>query len=192
MTLFIEEGKIYQPLPEHPIYKDYPAIQPCIERWAMIEPLLPTSKHLRKALDLGCHTGWFARQLSARGFQVLAIEKNEEWVEVAKSIKAAGPEPEYVVGNLLEMEFPASDVALCLSVISYLFNDTSKGWAFLNRVSLASPRLFLDLGNTHPGFTMPFDRETISEQIIDHTAYSFARLLGDTALQRPLFLFSRG
>jgi 2-polyprenyl-3-methyl-5-hydroxy-6-metoxy-1,4-benzoquinol methylase len=58
------------------------------------------------ALDIGCGTGAFARQLAERADHVLAIDLSPRMIEIARERSASYPNIEYQVADVLEWEFP--------------------------------------------------------------------------------------
>lgn len=58
-----------------------------------------------EALDIGCGTGGFARQLAARSRHVLAIDLSPEMVRVARERSRQVPNVEFHVADALAVEF---------------------------------------------------------------------------------------
>ena len=155
-----QDRQLYQPI-EHQDFPGWDVAQPCVERWAMIREALHGVAPGR-ALDLGCHTGWFSRRLAGDGWIVTGIDRSAEWLAVAREMggPAWGSPPEYRQADLASCELPAADVALALSVAMYLFprEDDEVGWEFLDRLSLAAPVAFID----HENRSLPGIYRTIS------------------------------
>lgn len=174
-------------LPYQPIEGcDLPALQPCVERWEMIKPWL--SRKRGRMLDMGCHTGWFCRKFKDVGWEAFGVDRSREWIEQARR---QDPQGTYLVQDVFDLTFSRMDVVLCLSLAMYLFDDVSRGWDLLNRVSQATPKMFMDFGGQYSNH-LPFTEATVVEQVIEKTTYTTAQLLGHTAFEsRPLFLFSR-
>jgi SAM-dependent methyltransferase len=61
---------------------------------------------LEEALEVGCGTGAFARQLAERCGRVLAIDLSPRMVEVARARSWGHPNVEYVVADAASWEFP--------------------------------------------------------------------------------------
>lgn len=187
-TLEMISAPPYQPLEGC----DTPALQPCVERWEMMQPWLP--QKLGRVVDLGCHTGWFCREFAAAGWRVYGIDRSEDWIKIARSQdRYLDPNaPWYVTGDIFELPLPPSpDVILCLSLAMYLFENLERGWALFHRISEAAPMMFMDFGGQYAD-RMPFNEATVVEQMLENTTYTSAQLLGHTDFEaRPLFLFSR-
>ena len=186
----LDRPLLYQPL-EHPAFRDWEAQQPCIERWRMLGNALWLALP-SKLLDLGCHTGWFCRAFSRHGWRVVGIDKDLLAIEIASELMRpwdGEPAPEYRLENLADASLPAVDVALCLSLVMYLFPEP--GWELLDRVSRAAPIMFLDFGGQHAE-RCPFTATTIGDEILERTQYATWRQLGETALEnRPFYVFER-
>jgi 2-polyprenyl-3-methyl-5-hydroxy-6-metoxy-1,4-benzoquinol methylase len=58
------------------------------------------------ALDIGCGTGAFARQLAERADHVLAIDLSPRMIEIARERSANHPNIAYQVADILEWELP--------------------------------------------------------------------------------------
>lgn len=181
------EAPPYQPLEGC----DIPALQPCIERWEMMRPLLPTKPG--RMIDFGCHTGWFCRKFSKEGWRVWGLDRSVDWIETAKSLNqhAGKIPPSYYAFDFIESIFPQCDVALCLSLAMYLFDDDKKGWSFFQSVSESSKIMFLDFGGQYAK-RLPFDESTVIEQMVSQTHFTAGRLLGRTNFEsRPFYIFER-
>lgn len=181
---------LYQPI-ELPEFEDWPVQQPCVERWAMIEPHLPPAG---TALDLGSNTGWFCRRFSRAGWRAIGIERSPEWSSVAVALNdlcEVGHPPEYRFGDLMSMTLPEADVVLALSVLMYLFDHEQDGLALLNWMSQSAPVAFVDFGGMYAE-RLPFDAESFPSVVRENTGYTAVELLGHTDLQsRPLYKLSR-
>lgn len=179
---------LYQPI-DHPEFADWEVKQPCEERLAMIRDACGP---VGSMVDFGCHTGWFCRQFALDGWKTTGVEKSEIHVEIARVVDEwAGVKTDYIVGNLLKSPIPVADVALCLSVAMYLFDDVAAGWGFFNRVSESIPRMFIDWGGMYAK-RLPFTRETIVGEMFRNTRYCIGIHLGDSGFEnRPLYLFER-
>ena len=181
---------LYQPV--ETLENEIP-LQPCVERMAMMVAVL--GDRTGTLVDLGCHTGWFCRAFSRLGWDAIGIDQSADWIEVAISLRTAWDFdrlPAYRVANLRDSGIPKSDVALCLSMVMYLFQEGFyTGWTFLQRVSDAAPMMFLDFGGMYAKH-LPFTEETAIEEIVRRTSYKEGRLLGHSQFEsRPLFLFTR-
>jgi len=184
----------YQPI-EHPAFRGWRATQPCAERWQMIQECLLDREQPGVCLDIGCNTGWFSRQFSRAGWSVVGIDTKSHELELAASRhmqEFAGPVlPLYVEGDVAEVNLPSADVVLCLSMVMYLFNSqfgktTDQAWAVLQRIGDAAPMMFLDYGGMYCTLGAGFPGE-----VLERTHYTRCRLLGHTALNRPLYQFTR-
>lgn len=172
---------------------ELPALQPCVERWQMMQDWLPQRGRVRRMVDYGCHTGWFCREFSKAGWRTTGFDRAPDWIETAQSLNehAGRIKPKYCQANVLDMSLPECEVALCLSLAMYLFDDVHAGWKFFNSVSLQSPIMFIDFGGQYAN-RLPFTEATVIEEMLKHTTYTLGRLLGHTAFEsRPLFLFAR-
>ncbi|RQO71506.1 SAM-dependent methyltransferase [Pedobacter sp. KBW01] len=89
---------------------------------SLIEQYRPQSKSI---IELGSGTGKHANLLSAKGYQIVGLERSAEMVEIANRSKAA--HVDFKVANIADFEIGQSfDVALSLfHVISYLTNNQS-------------------------------------------------------------------
>ena len=86
------------------------------------------------------------------------------------------------------------DVCLFMSVIMHLFrqHDTEAAWAILNKVSRNCGMMFLDCVWGGYSDALPFTPETIASEIIAHTQYTKADLLGYTDHEhRPFYWFRK-
>jgi SAM-dependent methyltransferase len=183
---------LYQPL-EHPAFRDWTAQQPCKERWRLIQSVDLPSTGL--CIDLGCHTGWFCRQFSRIGWRTLGVDTKSLEIEIARDLMSPfnGPiSPEYALGDIVDAVLPPADVALCLSVVMYLFNPQfgktqRQAWGALQKISEVSPRMFLDYGGMY--CTVP---ASFPDDVLARTDYTRCQLLGRTDLEsRPFYLFTR-
>lgn len=184
---------LYQPI-ETPEFLHCSAQQPCQERFDMMRPYL---EGVRSMVDIGCHTGWFCRAFSRLGIQTLGIDRSPEWLATAIALH---PEGHYIAGNVSEMEvfdgwdmdsarhsLHHADVALCLSVAMYFDGNL---WPNLRKISKAAPKMFFDFGGIYAG-NLPFGESDAIEAVTANTAYTEGRLLGRSAIHRPLFMFTR-
>lgn len=186
---------LYQPI-EHPRLLDKPVVQPCAERLEMIRlKLLPMSAG--RLLDIGCHTGWFSRAFARRGWSVLGIDRSQDWLSMAKTLNAlldaSVVPPTYRCEDVQHWPlWPSVDVALCLSVAMYLFEDEARGWSTFLQLSRAANKMFMDIGGMYAD-RLPFDSTDTAEvigEVLDHTHYTHGQLLGYTDFEnRPLFYF---
>lgn len=186
-----DKAMLYLPL-EHPEFADWEVHQPCEERWDMISKSIGTRPR-RTCVDLGCHTGWFCREFSRYEWIALGIDKNPLAIEVAGELMRpwdGKPSPKYQLGDLHEVDIPYGDIALCLSLVMYLFpeGDPDQGWDVLRRVSVSAATMFLDCGGRYQ-HRAPFSPEDAGPAILERTWYSSFCLLGTTALDRPLYRF---
>lgn len=188
---------LYQPI-ELAEFSLEPAVQPCVERWAMIAPRLPERSLIlenssrKLVVDYGCNTGWMVRQFARHGWDATGIDKASDLVKVARYVTDQEQfpiKPRFIEADAMRLT-PMADVALCLSVAMYLFDDREAGWMFFRKVSEASPMLFMDFGGMYAG-RLPFDESNVVEQMLGHTTYRHSELIGLTNLERPMFLFTR-
>jgi SAM-dependent methyltransferase len=185
---------LYQPL-EHPAFADWEAMQPCEERWEMIERTVDLSIP-GTVVDLGCNTGWFCRKFSQYGWAATGIDKDPLAIEVATGIMKrwnGRPAPAYLCANLNETLIPIADLYLCLSLCMYLFpeKEPDVGWRFLSQLSLRAHIAFFDFGGMYSGH-LPFTKETFPERLLQETIYEDCRLLGHTSLEsRPFYVARR-
>lgn len=167
------------------------AVQPCFERWEYIKPFVVGKGTV---LDVGCNTGWFCRKFASVGWLAIGIDRNEDWLQAAidqnPKLTTDLQWPEYVRGDVLMMNLPEADIALCLSVAMYLFDDPAKGWTFFDNLSRRVPIMFMDFGGMY-AHRLPFTEETVIGEMKARTAYRSGRLLGRTNFEhRPFFLFT--
>ena len=73
----------------------------------------------RRALEVGCGTATFTRQLAKRADQVIAIDLSSEMIRVARERSALHPNIDFTVGNVLEMDLAASQFD-CIVMIATL------------------------------------------------------------------------
>jgi trans-aconitate methyltransferase len=149
----------------------------------------------RQAVDFGCHTGWFSRQLARAGWSVIGIDRSPEWLAIARACNELlrGPNvPEFWSANLSAPDFapPAADVGLFLSVAMYTFEDIESGWRLLERISRRVEFLFFDFGGMYAG-RVPFTKDTAVDAITSRTLYKHGTLLGESDNGRPMFLFEK-
>jgi 2-polyprenyl-3-methyl-5-hydroxy-6-metoxy-1,4-benzoquinol methylase len=71
------------------------------------------------ALDIGCGTGTFARQLAARAEHVLAIDLSPRMIEIARERSASYSNIEYQVADILEWEFPRQHFDCIASIATF-------------------------------------------------------------------------
>jgi 2-polyprenyl-3-methyl-5-hydroxy-6-metoxy-1,4-benzoquinol methylase len=71
------------------------------------------------ALDIGCGTGAFARQLAGRADRVLAIDLSPRMIEVARERSVSYPNVEYQVADILEWEFPRQHFDCIASIATF-------------------------------------------------------------------------
>ena len=182
---------LYQPL-EHPDLKSYRALQPCEERLDLILDSL--YEHPKTIVDLGCNMGWFCRAFSKLGCKAIGIDRKEFELKIASELMApwnGRPTPTYILGDLHTLDIPESDVVLCLSIVMYLFDDLTKGWDLLRKISESAPKMFLDFGGQYSQ-RVPFNKYTAVPAILQHTAYTEGVLIGRSNLEdRPLYEFNR-
>jgi hypothetical protein len=178
---------LYQAL-EHPDFKDWESLQPCAERWALIESAVDLSRP-GMAVDFGCHTGWFCRQFARAGWLATGYDRDPFYLEVARETHPdLLPRPRSCHVELESLEIPKADVGLALSVLMYLFPDN--GWPFLERVSQNIPTLFVDFGGAMAG-SLPFDEESFPAKLLFNTQYQKVQLLGRAAFDRPFFVCTK-
>lgn len=195
---------LYQPI-EHPDFAGEP-VQLCEERLQQILLALPVpavSREPRIMADFGCHTGWFCRAFARMGWRTLGVDRSPEWLEVASMLNELLEEdstvllPRYKLADVLEVfsTYPAytlakCDVALCLSIAMYLFEDPERGWAFFRNVSNYAQIMFLDFGGMYLN-RVPFNEHEIGELMIEKTDFQSWRKIGTSDLGRSLFMFTR-
>jgi ubiquinone/menaquinone biosynthesis C-methylase UbiE len=75
--------------------------------------------HCADALDIGCGTGGFARQLAARSKHVLAVDLSPEMVRVARERSRQIPNVELLVADALEVELAGAQYD-CIASIATL------------------------------------------------------------------------
>lgn len=145
-----------------------------------------------RVIDFGCHTGWFCRQFARAGWTATGYEKSEKHIEIATIMTDwAGLQATYIVGDLLKAAIPTADIALCMSVAMYLFDDEKAGWGFFNRVSVAAKKMYMDFGGMYAS-RLPFTADTVIDQMKTHTKYKKGKLIGVTGFEsRPFFVFER-
>lgn len=171
---------LYQPI-ETTEFFHCSAQQPCHERLNMMEPHLEGT---RTMLDIGCHTGWFCRAFTRLGIETIGVDRSPEWSAAAIELH---PEGRYLTADVAEIQLPKVDVALCLSVAMYFDADL---WPILRKISEAAPKMFFDFGGMYAG-NLPFGESDAIEAVTANTAYTEGRLLGRSAIHRPLFMFTR-
>jgi len=75
-------------------------------RWARRVKML--SRHLRSgmsALELGCGTGYFTRELACSGANIVAVDVSPDLLEIAKANSSA-PNVRYEIQNAYELSYP--------------------------------------------------------------------------------------
>ena len=83
------------------------------------------------AVDLGCGSGLWARELCDAGFRVLGIDLSESMVEIARR---RAPQAEFRVGSFLDIDLPpCSAVTAIGECFNYLF-DERNGVEMLGRL----------------------------------------------------------
>lgn len=193
----LDKKLLYQPL-EHPAFADWEAQQPCVERWNMMsKDGITTAGIGLTVLDLGCHTGWFCRKFSHAGWKSIGIDKDPLALEIASELMRPfdGPiHPNYYNDDIQHMQLPYADIALCLSVVMYIFSreDNGKsGYEFLDRVSSTASVMYFDYGGMYAKH-LPTDHKQFAERIVANTQYKRFKLLGYTGLEsRPFYVFER-
>lgn len=80
----------------------------------------------RTALDVGCGTGRFARQLAHLGLEVDAVDRSEDVVSVARAVSGGAGGPQFRRADLAEVELPQGhyDVITCLASLHHMPFDT--------------------------------------------------------------------
>lgn len=190
---------LYQPIeaPEF-AYDNEQAQQPCEERFQLILESFGGALPRRGLMvDFGCNTGWFCREFSRWDWRTIGIDRSPEWLEAAQLLNeelAGKLQPAYIQEDVLKVfeteGIPACNVALCLSVAMYLFDDPAKGWEFFNLVSLAAQIMFFDFGGMYAD-KVPFTEDEIGELMIANTGFQSWRKLGASINGRSLFVFTR-
>ena len=180
---------LYQPI-ELPEFVGEAVLQPCVERWNLMQPHLPKPGVM---VDYGCHTGWMCRQFARNGWRAYGYDKSSEYLMVAEQMNGeTGLACDYFHRDILDNQ-PVlhSHVSLCLSVAMYLFDNENDGWGFFHRASEASPLMFCDFGGMYSG-RLPFGEANVVEMFLDKTTYTHGQLIGRTAFEnRPFFKFWR-
>lgn len=74
----------------------------------------------RRALDVGCGSGAFARKLAARGLTVNAVDRSAEMITAA----GATPGVRYVRADVRELELGGYDFVSCIASLHHLPFDT--------------------------------------------------------------------
>jgi SAM-dependent methyltransferase len=148
--------------------------------------------HLPKpglVLDVGCHTGWFCRAFQRLGWTAIGIDRSLEWIAAARELD---PKSSYAVFDV-ETESaramvlkPLFDVVLCFSVAMYF----KECYVTLRKLSWTAPRMFFDFGGQYAG-SLPFGESDAIPAILEHTHYKEGTLIGRSAIDRPLYLFTR-
>lgn len=201
--------RLYQPI-DLPEFSGIPVMQPCAERWAMMANHIEKQARKRdpygaapRAIDIGCHTGWFCRALAARDYFVVGIERSPELAEVAEALSHihGSQRTRIECGDALTTVLPVRptfNVALCLSVAMYLFDDVGAGWDFMHRLAtsiVTDGVLFFDFGGMY-AHRLPFDETNIIDQFIERLPFKRGELLGRTPYHgdtpnesRPLYAF---
>lgn len=192
-TLRSAGRSLYQPM-DHPDFAAWPVSQPCTERMRMMDGVLGASTGA--VVDLGSHAGWFCRRFTERGWTATGVERNPQMIAIARTqnLWNATPLPNYAVADILDYDLPKVDLVLCLSVAMHLFRTggATKGWEVLRRISRSAKRMFFDCvwGGYAPH--LPFTEQTVVRDILEHTEFSKAKLLGRSLHEnRPFYLFER-
>jgi SAM-dependent methyltransferase len=91
-------------------------------RWARRVKML--SRHLRSgmsALELGCGTGYFTRELACSGANIVAVDVSPDLLEIAKANSSA-PNVRYEIQNAYELSYPDAvfDSVVGSSVLHHL------------------------------------------------------------------------
>lgn len=103
-------------------------------------------------LDAGCGTGFFARQLAARGAEVLGLDASSEMIDQAGTLaERAGLAEKLTFRHVQTIEsVPAGDGelsgVLCLSVLEYL-PDPDRALAELSRVLAPGGAILVSVPN---------------------------------------------
>ena len=110
-------GKVYAPVP-HPDFAHMPSSHGP-ERFGMIEP------HLREfaggtALEIGSHCGFFAHKLEEMGYQVTAIESDENYALVLSSLRdAVGKSFNVITCSFFDLRSQKFDVVLAMNIFHH-------------------------------------------------------------------------
>jgi len=180
------------------------AVQQCAERLQLIMDALPgrllypPNPGKRFMIDFGCHTGWFCRAFSRLGWLTVGFDRSPEWLEAASLLNelAGEPKPRYINADVLSIfdldtdREPVCDVALCLSVAMYLFENPAKGWEFFKRISETTHTMFFDFGGMYSD-RVPFNEESLPALMLEYTDFQSWRKIGTSNLGRSLFIFIR-
>lgn len=194
----LNRKRLYMPL-EISEFDDWEVVQPCERRVSMIFDVLGND-YAGSVLDVGCHTGFFCREFSRRGWSATGLEPSKEWFDVAvkmngEALLGAVP-PVYVNSSVDDMDATDTnryDVALCLSVAMYFFRGRSiaDGWMSFNRIALEAPTLFLDFGGQYAKH-LPFIADNAVEAVVGCSVYTEGEYLGPSDFEgRPMFVFTR-
>jgi SAM-dependent methyltransferase len=105
-------------------------------------------KEVRSVLDLGCGTGGHAFPLSARGYEVVGVDRSEAMLSAAraKADGQPGAAPEFVLGDIQSVRLGRDfDAVLSLfAVMSYQTSDDAVRAAFATaRAHLSAGGLFV-------------------------------------------------
>jgi ubiquinone/menaquinone biosynthesis C-methylase UbiE len=92
--------------------------------WARLEAALPAGGPGRRALDVGCGTGYYLGALRERGFEVAGVDGSEEML---KHARASHPGVDLQRGDVESLPFPTAsfDLVLCVEVLRYLPDPTA-------------------------------------------------------------------
>lgn len=125
-----KDGYLYQPL-LHPDLQDIPAIHDCKDRFEAIKEDLPLEEG--KVLDIGANFGYFTHKFEDIGFDCVAVEYNNENVEIAKKIKKAENKNfEFIHGDILDnktisyLKNYQFDVILALNIFHHFLKEKER------------------------------------------------------------------
>jgi len=112
-----------------------------------------TNPHNKLILDVGCFYGWLSFLLAEAGADVVALDTNQNRVDVVEAISERRAYHHFVHAlhcSALELEeIPEFDAALLLNVFHHILSqDKEKGWRFLQELCQKTPHVFIMMDNT--------------------------------------------
>lgn len=77
-----------------------------------------------RGIDLGCGTGWYLKNISESGYEMMGIDYSASFVMQAKKNNQGNPE-RISEGNILKLDFPEEsfDFAYCINSLHHLKDD---------------------------------------------------------------------
>jgi hypothetical protein len=187
-------GSAYQPY-LHPDLDAVPADHG-EERFAQISSALPLASGT--LLDLGANAGYFSHRFEEVGFDCVAVERSSKEAYFLTALRDA-LERKFVVvkGSLTEVDLPAADVTLALSIFHH-FLKTEAGHreleGFLRRLAtrylLFEPHLPEDPQMRNAAHNP--EPEDFADWVGRCVGLEHRTLVGRAATGRPLFLLTSG